>query len=326
MTDTPLLEVRDLRLDLTDHGVHRAAVDEVSFTIAHGETFGLVGESGCGKSITALSIMGLLREPLGIGGGKILLEGREIQNLSPSGLRALRGDRIAMIFQEPMTALNPLSPVGRQIAEMFVLHKAMSWREAERKAVDALASVKVPAPERRVKDYPHQLSGGMRQRVMIAIALACEPALLIADEPTTALDVTVQSEIVDLMKDLCAERGTAILMISHDLGLVSDICRRVAVMYAGRIVEQQASAEIFRNPLHPYTRGLLGSLPRLGLRAVHGQQKLREIPGVVPSILAFPPGCRFNPRCSEVMDICKTEPPAETAKPGGGRVRCHLHG
>ena len=326
MTDTPLLEVRDLRLDLTDHGVRRAAVDEVSFTIAHGETFGLVGESGCGKSITALSIMGLLSEPLGIGGGQILLEGREIQNLSPSGLRALRGDRIAMIFQEPMTALNPLSPVGRQIAEMFVLHKAMGWREAERKAVDALASVKVPAPERRVKDYPHQLSGGMRQRVMIAIALACEPALLIADEPTTALDVTVQSEIVDLMKDLCAERGTAILMISHDLGLVSDICRRVAVMYAGRIVEQQASAEIFRNPLHPYTRGLLGSLPRLGLRAVHGQRKLREIPGVVPSILAFPPGCRFNPRCSEVMDICKTEPPAETAKRGGGLVRCHLHG
>ena len=325
MTDTPLLEVRDLRLDLTDHGVRRAAVDEVSFTIAHGETFGLVGESGCGKSITALSIMGLLSEPLGIGGGQILLEGREIQNLSPSGLRALRGDRIAMIFQEPMTALNPLSPVGRQIAEMFVLHKAMGWREAERKAVDALASVKVPAPERRVKDYPHQLSGGMRQRVMIAIALACEPALLIADEPTTALDVTVQSEIVDLMKDLCAERGTAILMISHDLGLVSDICRRVAVMYAGRIVEQQASADIFRKPLHPYTRGLLGSLPRLGLRAVHGQQKLREIHGVVPSILAFPPGCRFNPRCSEVMDICKTEPPAETAIPGGGLVRCHLH-
>ena len=326
MTDTPLLEVRDLRLDLTDHGMRRAAVDEVSFTIAHGETFGLVGESGCGKSITALSIMGLLSEPLGIGGGKILLEGREIQSLSPSGLRDLRGNRIAMIFQEPMTALNPLSPVGRQIAEMFVLHKAMGWREAERKAVDALASVKVPAPERRVKDYPHQLSGGMRQRVMIAIALACEPALLIADEPTTALDVTVQSEIVDLMKDLCAERGTAILMISHDLGLVSDICRRVAVMYAGRIVEQQASAEIFRKPLHPYTRGLLGSLPRLGLRAVHGQQKLREIPGVVPSILAFPPGCRFNPRCGEVMDICKTEPPAETVMPGGGLVRCHLHG
>ncbi len=321
-----LLDVENLRIDLVDRDKKRAAVEGVSFRIAKGETFGLVGESGCGKSITALSIMGLLRAPLGVGGGTIKLEGREIQNLSASGIRALRGSRIAMIFQEPMTALNPLSPVGRQIAEMFVLHKGMGWGEAEKKAVEALANVKVPAPERRVKDYPHQLSGGMRQRVMIAIALACEPALLIADEPTTALDVTVQAEIVDLMKDLCAARGTAILMISHDLGLVSNICRSVAVMYAGRIVEQQASADIFRSPQHPYTRGLIGSIPRLGSRATHGRQKLQEITGVVPSIVAFPAGCRFNPRCTKVTDVCKTDIPAEVALSGGGVVRCHHHG
>jgi peptide/nickel transport system ATP-binding protein len=230
-----------------------------------------------------------------------------------------------MIFQEPMTALNPVSPVGRQIAEMFVLHKGKSWREANRLAVEALASVRVPAPERRVNDYPHQLSGGMRQRVMIAIALACGPDLLIADEQTTALDVTVQAEIIELMRNLCAERGTAILMISHDLGLVANVCRRVAVMYAGRIVEERGSADIFRAPSHPYTQGLVDSLPRLGSRAALGRSRLKEIAGVVPAITSFPDGCRFNPRCARATDICRTAAPTAEWLEAGGLVRCHHH-
>ncbi len=324
--NVPLLEVVDLRIGLaTDQGSF-PAVEGVSFTIGRGETVGLVGESGCGKSITALSIMGLLRPPLGLAGGRIVLTGQEIQNLPAAQLRALRGKRIAMIFQEPMTALNPLKPVGRQIAEMFVLHQGTGWAEAERRAVDALTQVKVPAPARRVKDYPHQLSGGMRQRVMIAIALACEPDLLIADEPTTALDVTVQAEIVDLMKELCAARGTAVLMISHDLGLVTDICKRVCVMYAGRIVEQQESEMIFNNPQHPYTQGLVASLPRLGMRAKHGRRRLTEIAGVVPGITAYPAGCRFNPRCGRKTEICERVVPELEPLGEGSLVRCHHHG
>ena len=322
----PLIEVENLRIDLDAEGRRFAAVEDVSFRIDRGETFGLVGESGCGKSITALALIGLLRHPLSIGAGKIRFEGREIQMLPTAARRALRGNRIAMIFQEPMTALNPVSPVGRQIAEMFVLHKGKSWRDANRLAVDALAQVRVPAPERRVRDYPHQLSGGMRQRVMIAIALACGPDLLIADEPTTALDVTVQAEIIELMRELCAEKGTAVLMISHDLGLVANVCRRVAVMYAGRIVEQRNSDDIFRAPSHPYTRGLVESLPRLGGRAAHGRTRLQEIKGVVPAITSFPDGCRFNPRCAKVTDICRTVEPETALLDAGGIVRCHHHG
>jgi peptide/nickel transport system ATP-binding protein len=326
MTDRPLLEVENLRIDLAIGDKKFAAVQDVSFTIERGETMGLVGESGCGKSITALALIGLLRHPLGIGGGVIRFDGREIQSLSPAQMRQLRGNRISMIFQEPMTALNPLSPVGRQIAEMFVLHKGASWKDAERQAVDALASVRVPAPERRVKDYPHQLSGGMRQRVMIAIALACSPDLLLADEPTTALDVTVQAEILDLIRDLCAERGTAVLMISHDLGLIANMCRRVGVMYAGRIVEERAAEDVFRAPSHPYTRGLVASLPLLGARARHGRHRLMEIAGVVPAVASFPAGCRFNPRCRAATDICVAEDPAVTLLPHDGSVRCHHHG
>src|SRR3954465_9914289 len=302
MTSPPLIEVEDLRIDLDDRSSHVAAVEGVSFRIDRGETFGLVGESGCGKSITALALIGLLRQPLSIGAGAIRFDGREIQGLASAEQRALRGNRIAMIFQEPMTALNPVSSVGRQIAEMFVLHKGKNWREANQLAVEALAGVRVPAPERRGKDYPHQLSGGMRQRVMIAIALACGPDLLVADEPTTALDVTVQAEIIDLMAELCAAKGTAILMISHDLGLVANMCRRVAVMYAGRIVEAQPADAIFSTPRHPYTQGLVDSLPRLGEPPRRGRQRLREIAGVVPSIQAYPAGCRFNPRCAAATD------------------------
>ena len=323
---TPLLKVENLRIALAGDGVTYNAVENVSFEIGRGEAFGLVGESGCGKSITALSVMGLLRRPLSLGGGKIVLDGQEIQNVSAAEMRRLRGKRIAMIFQEPMTALNPLSPVGRQIAEMFVLHQGANWNEAMDRAEEALRQVRVPSPERRIKDYPHQLSGGMRQRVMIAIALACGPDLLVADEPTTALDVTVQAEIIDLMAELCAAKGTAILMISHDLGLVANMCKRVAVMYAGRIVESQVADSIFARPSHPYTQGLIDSLPRLGERARRGRQKLREISGVVPSIANYPAGCRFNPRCPAVTDVCRSVVPEATPLPAEGLVRCHHHG
>jgi peptide/nickel transport system ATP-binding protein len=323
---TPLLKVENLRIALAGDGVTYNAVENVSFEIGRGEAFGLVGESGCGKSITALSVMGLLRRPLSLGGGKIILDGQEIQNVSAAEMRRLRGKRIAMIFQEPMTALNPLSPVGKQIAEMFVLHQGAGWNEAMDRAEDALRQVRVPSPERRIKDYPHQLSGGMRQRVMIAIALACGPDLLVADEPTTALDVTVQAEIIDLMAELCAAKGTAVLMISHDLGLVANMCKRVAVMYAGRIVESQVADSIFARPSHPYTQGLIDSLPRLGERARRGRQKLREISGVVPAIANYPSGCRFNPRCPAVTDVCRTVAPEPTPLPAEGLVRCHHHG
>ena len=324
--EDPLLTVDDLHITLQAEGRRFNAAENVSFTIGRGEAFGLVGESGCGKSITALAVMGLLRRPLAIGKGRIVLDGEEIQNASAARLRELRGDKIGMIFQEPMTALNPLSPVGRQIAEMFVLHQGANWNEAMDRAEEALRQVRVPSPERRIRDYPHQLSGGMRQRVMIAIALACGPDLLVADEPTTALDVTVQAEIIDLMTELCAARGTAILMISHDLGLVSNMCQRVAVMYAGRIVEMQPAEAIFATPSHPYTKGLVDSLPRLGERARRGRQRLREISGVVPSITTYPPGCRFNPRCPSVTEICRSVSPEVTVLGDGGFVRCHHHG
>jgi peptide/nickel transport system ATP-binding protein len=325
MSGAPLLEVEDLRIDLALREGTFAAVQDVSFGIGRGETFGLVGESGCGKSITALALIGLLRPPLKLAGGTIRLDGREIQDLPPAKMRSLRGKRISMIFQEPMTALNPVSPVGRQIAEMFVLHEGATWHEAERRAVEALASVRVPAPERRARDYPHQLSGGMRQRVMVAIALACSPDLLLADEPTTALDVTVQAEILDLVRELCAAKGTAVLMISHDLGLIANVCRRVGVMYAGRIVEMRGAEDVFRAPSHPYTTGLVGSLPLLGARAKHGRQTLKEIAGVVPPVAAFPEGCRFNPRCSAASAICREEHPVATPLADGGLVRCHHH-
>ncbi|AWM85907.1 ABC transporter ATP-binding protein [Microvirga sp. 17 mud 1-3] len=326
MSAPPLLEVRDLQISLAVGNTLFHAVENVSLTIEKGETLGLVGESGCGKSITALALIGLLRPPLIITGGEIRFDGRDIRALPSREMRKLRGNRISMIFQEPMTALNPLSPVGRQIAEMFVLHRGATWNEAEKLAIEALARVRVPAPDRRVKDYPHQMSGGMRQRVMIAIALACSPDLLLADEPTTALDVTVQAEILDLIRELSSAQGTAVLMISHDLGLIANMCRRVGVMYAGHIVEERAAEDIFRSPSHPYTNGLVASLPLLGARARHGRKRLQEIEGVVPPVSAFPNGCRFNPRCHMATDICRTEEPGATMLERGGLVRCHHHG
>jgi peptide/nickel transport system ATP-binding protein len=324
MSEAPLLSVEDLRIDLALGDARHAAVKDVSFAIGRGETYGLVGESGCGKSVTALALIGLLKAPMTIGGGRVRLHGAEIQSLPPAQMRLLRGRKISMIFQEPMTALNPVSPVGRQIAEMFVLHEGATWREAERRAVEALASVRVPAPDRRVKDFPHQLSGGMRQRVMIAIALACNPDLLLADEPTTALDVTVQAEILELIRDLSAAKGAAVLMISHDLGLIANMCARVGVMYAGRLVEERRSQEIFSAPSHPYTKGLVASLPLLGDRARRGRERLREIAGVVPAVTNFPDGCRFNPRCRAASDLCRAQDPPATPLPGG-LVRCHHH-
>ncbi len=277
----PLLEIRNLTVDLALGPRGMKILKGVSFQIMPGEAFGLVGESGSGKSVTSLAVMGLLKRPLRVAGGEILFQGRDLLKLSKREMRDLRGDRVAMIFQEPMTALNPLATVGRQIAEMYVLHQGKSWSEAERMAVSALESVKVPNPDRRAKSYPHQMSGGLRQRVMIAMALACDPDLLIADEPTTALDVTVQAEVLRLIKDLCAERGTAVLFISHDLGVVASICRRVGVMYAGVLVEENDAEALFAEPRHEYTRGLLGALPRIGARAAHGRRRLVDIDAVV---------------------------------------------
>lgn len=326
MSAPPLLEIKNLHIDMRSGQERLNVVENVSFSIGAGETFGLVGESGCGKSITALSLIGLLNRSLSVGQGEILFKGQNLLKMNGSELRRLRGNRISMIFQEPMTALNPLATVGRQIAEMFVLHQGSTWHEAERKAIAALAQVQVPAPDKRVKNYPHQMSGGMRQRVMIAIALACHPDLLIADEPTTALDVTVQAEILKLMQELCDQRGTSVLMISHDLGVIAKMCRRVGIMYAGHLVEERAVADLFRHPAHPYTHGLLASLPVLGQRTLDERKPLQEIEGIVPSIAAFPTGCRFEPRCTRATPICRDTVPGPSILGDGSFVRCYHHG
>jgi oligopeptide/dipeptide ABC transporter ATP-binding protein len=296
----PLLEVRDLRVSFfTPRGEVRA-VDGVSFTIDEGETFGLVGESGCGKSVTALSLLRLLDGNGRIVGGDIVFAGRRLLALSEEEMRSLRGDQIAMVFQEPMTSLNPVFTVGYQIGEVLEVHRGMSRKQARAEAIELLRLVEIPEPERRVDAYPHQLSGGMRQRVMIAMALACRPRLLIADEPTTALDVTIQAQILDLLAHLQEQFGMAVLFVTHDLGIVAERARRVAVMYAGRIVEEAETATLFRNPLHPYTRGLLRSIPRLGMRV----RRLAAIPGSVPDPLSLPSGCRFRDRCTYAVARC----------------------
>ena len=278
---TPLLSIGDLRVGLKQGATSHPLIKDVSFDIMPGETYGLVGESGSGKSVTSLAVMGLLKKPLQVLGGEIRFRDRNLLALSRREMRALRGRRIAMVFQEPMTALNPLVTVGRQIAEMYSLHQGKSRSEAEKLAVEALASVRVPSPERRATDYPHQMSGGLRQRVMIAMALACNPDLLIADEPTTALDVTVQAEVLKLIRELCAARGTAVLFISHDLGVIAEMCQRVGVMYAGCLVEENDTAALFAQPRHEYTRGLLGALPRMGSRLEHGRRRLVDIDSVI---------------------------------------------
>jgi oligopeptide/dipeptide ABC transporter ATP-binding protein len=281
------------------------AVDGVDLSLERGRTLGIVGESGCGKSVTALSVMGLVPQPGRIAGGEILFEGEDLLRASPARLRDLRGDKLAMIFQEPMTSLNPAFRVGDQVAEALLRHKGVSKREAEQEAVGMLRKVRMPAPERRAQEYPHQLSGGMRQRVMIAMALACNPRLLIADEPTTALDVTIQAQILELMRLLREELGTAIILITHDLGVIAELADEVAVMYAGKVVERCAAGRLFAAPQHPYTIGLLGSIPRLDREA----ERLNAIEGMVPDAAALPKGCRFHPRCPFAVDRCRQEEP-----------------
>jgi oligopeptide/dipeptide ABC transporter ATP-binding protein len=300
--NAPLLVVKDLQTHFfTDRGVARA-VDGVSFSIPAGKTMGLVGESGCGKSVTALSILRLVQSPPGrIVGGSIHLEGQDLLRLSEEEIRRVRGDRISMIFQEPMTSLNPVFTIGNQIMESLMLHRGLSRREAEAQTVEMLRRVKIPSAETLIHQYPHQISGGMRQRVMIAMALVCRPKLVIADEPTTALDVTIQAQILELLEELQQEFGMSVLIITHDLGIVADLADHVAVMYAGQIVESAPTRELFLSPKHPYTVGLFHSRPRLGVRT----KRLDVIPGVVPNPADFPAGCRFHPRCAHVVEDCR---------------------
>jgi oligopeptide/dipeptide ABC transporter ATP-binding protein len=301
-----LLDVRALKTFFQVEGGEFPAVDGISFSIDPGRTLGIVGESGCGKSVTALSIMGLVPRPPGrIAGGEILFDGVDLLRLSTAALRELRGDRISMIFQEPMTSLNPVLTVGEQIVEGILRHRTISRDAAKELAIEMLRMVHISSPEQRFGDYPHRLSGGMRQRVMVAMALACKPKLLIADEPTTALDVTIQAQILDLMRTLREETGTAIILITHDLGVVAELADDVVVMYAGRIVERATVAALFAEPQHPYTVGLLGSIPRLDIE----QERLAAIEGQVPNPLAPVNGCRFHPRCPFVIQRCRHEDP-----------------
>jgi len=320
---TPLLEVEDLRTSFfTRDGVVRA-VDGVSFHVMPGETLAIVGESGCGKSVTALSVLRLVPWPPGrIVSGAIRFAGRDLLALSEKEMREVRGNQISMIFQEPMTSLNPVMTIGRQIGEILTLHQGVSRGQAREKAVAMLRLVHIPEPERRIEQYPHQLSGGMRQRVMIAMALACNPKLLIADEPTTALDVTIQAQILDLMRELKQKIDAAIVLITHDLGVVAEMAERVVVMYAGHKVEEAPVAALFRRPLHPYTKGLLGSVPRLGVASVRQPPRLAEIPGTVPSLREPIVGCSFAARCSFATDICRREMPGFEAKEPGHFAAC----
>ncbi len=318
-----LLEVDNLQTHFrTMAGVNRA-VDGVSFNVRSGETLAIVGESGCGKSVTAMSILRLIPEPPGKIAGSIRFEGRELLKASDREMRAIRGNEISMIFQEPMTSLNPVLTNGRQIGETLRLHQGMSAAQAEERAVEMLRLVGIPEPGRRVREYPHQLSGGMRQRVMIAIALACNPKLLIADEPTTALDVTIQAQILDLMRDLKTSVGAAIVIITHDLGVVAEVAERVVVMYAGRKVEEATAADLFRKPRHPYTQGLLGSVPTLGSSLTGETTRLAEIPGLVPSLTKRIPGCVFASRCPKATELCRHVAPALQQKAPDHIAACH---
>ena len=316
-----LLDVQGLKTYFfTRDGVVRA-VDGVSFSVGRGETLAIVGESGCGKSVTSLSILRLIASPPGrTVAGRVMFEGRDLLELPESGMRKIRGDAISMIFQEPMTSLNPVLTIGHQVAEALILHRGLSRHEAGVRAIEMLRLVRMPEPGRRVLQYPHQLSGGMRQRVMIAMALACEPRLLIADEPTTALDVTIQAQILDLMRELKARTGAAIMLITHDLGVVAEMAQRVIVMYAGKKVEEAEVDALFAQPLHPYTHGLLASIPRLEIMAGRNYasvERLQEIPGMVPALSNLPPGCTFAPRCSFADDRCRAQfPPYEQLRPG----------
>jgi peptide/nickel transport system ATP-binding protein len=320
-----LLEIKGLKTYFfTDEGVVRA-VDGIDLHIDKGETLGVVGESGCGKTVTALSIMKLIAMPPGrIVEGQILYQGRDLVPLPAAQMRKIRGKEISMVFQEPMTSLNPVFTVGEQIAEALRLHEGLGRRDAMDKTVEMLKIVHMANPERRVKEYPHQLSGGMRQRIMIAMALSCHPHLLIADEPTTALDVTIQAQILDLLNELKAKLGMAVMLITHDMGVIAETAQRVVVMYAAKVAEEAPVRQLFKEPLHPYTQGLLRSIPRIDLAATK-KLRLEAIPGVVPSLIDVPVGCRFAPRCPHVKPVCTEKDPVIKEVSPGHKVACWLY-
>lgn len=319
-SSTPLLEVRNLRVEFpTRRGVLRA-VDDINLTIAPGEVLGVVGESGAGKSLTGAAIIGLLEPPGRIAGGEILLNGRRIDNLSYEEMRKVRGREIGAIFQDPLTSLNPLYSIGRQIIETIMTHLPVTESEARDRAIALLNEVGIPAAEKRIDHYPHQFSGGMRQRVVISLALAAQPKLIIADEPTTALDVSIQAQIITLLKKLGREHGTAVMLVTHDMGVIAETADRVAVMYAGRIAEIGPVQDVIHNPQHPYTIGLMGSIPSIG----QDVERLPQIEGAMPRLNAIPKGCAFNPRCTKVFDRCRTERP-ELLDAGNTRAACWLH-
>ena len=321
-----ILDVNGLKTYFFSSRGAARAVDGVSFHLKAGEVLGVVGESGSGKSVTAQSIMRLIPDPPGrIVDGRIDFDGMNLLDLPAQEIRRIRGNRIAMIFQEPMTSLNPVFTIGNQISEMFILHRKASRKDALDASIEMLDRVQIPAPERRIDEYPHQLSGGMRQRAMIAMALACDPEILIADEPTTALDVTVQAQILDLMIKLKEDFGTAVQMITHDLGVIAEMADRIVVMYAGRVVEEASTVDLYQQPLHPYTIGLLDSIPILGSRTAGETKRLNEIKGMVPSLVALPDGCKFCDRCSRVMPVCRRREPELTDISSGHLVRCWLH-
>ncbi len=317
---TPLLQVRNLVVEFPTRRGTLTAVDDISFDIAEGEVLGVVGESGAGKSMTGAAVIGLLEPPGRIASGEILLEGRRIDNLPYEQMRRIRGRQIGAIFQDPLTSLNPLYSIGRQLIETIQTHTDLSPTRARARAVELLAEVGIPAPERRVDQYPHQFSGGMRQRVVIALALCVNPRLIIADEPTTALDVSIQAQIIALLKRLCREHGTAVMLVTHDMGVIAETADRVAVMYAGRIAEIGPVREVIKNAKHPYTHGLMGSIPAIG----HDAERLAQIPGSMPRLTDIPAGCAFNPRCGHVFERCRADRP-ELILVDDGRVSCWLY-
>ncbi|MBS0564423.1 MAG: ABC transporter ATP-binding protein [Proteobacteria bacterium] len=319
MTEPPVLDVRNLRVDFPGRHGTVTALSEVSLAIRPGEILGVVGESGAGKSMTGLAVQGLLEPPGHVAGGEVWLNGRRIDHLSNREMEKIRGREIGAIFQDPLTSLNPLFSVGAQLVETIRLHLGLGRADARRRAVELLTEVGIPAPEERVDHYPHQFSGGMRQRVVIALALAARPRLIIADEPTTALDVSIQAQITALLRRLCDDHGTAVMLVTHDMGVIAETADRVAVMYAGRLVEIGPVAEVIARPRHPYTRGLMGSIPALGARVA----RLAQIDGSMPRLDAIPPGCSFNPRCPQVMARCRTERPGLTPA-GAGLAACWL--
>jgi peptide/nickel transport system ATP-binding protein len=317
---TPVLSVRNLRVEFPNRRGNLVAVDDISFDIAAGEVLGVVGESGAGKSLTGTAVIGLLEPPGRIAGGQVLLKGQRIDNLPREVMRGIRGKRIGMVFQDPLTSLNPLYKISEQLIETIRTHAPVSEAEARKRAVHLLEEVGIQGAERRIDGYPHEFSGGMRQRVVIALALCAEPELVIADEPTTALDVSIQAQIIQLLKKLCRERGTAVMLITHDMGVIAETADRVAVMYAGRIAEIGPVRDVVQRPKHPYTKGLMGSIPTLEL---DGAKRLVQIPGSMPRLTAIPRGCAFNPRCGQVMDKCRAERP-DPRSVGGSQVACWL--